>query len=76
MPKEKAVTHSPSPNATVVIKMRVSVADHEELAKLHEKLKTLFPSMTLADLFRESVHEGLPAVDRRYTGALAGAAQK
>lgn len=60
--------------AETVSKIKLFESDHSDAVKLHEKAQRILRALTLQEIIREAVREGLPAVIKRYTAAVEAAA--
>ena len=59
--------------ADVVTSMKLYASDHKLVVDLKEKVSDVIRGITMQELLREAVHEGLPQVAARYTAAITAA---
>lgn len=56
-----------------VAKVRLYQADHEEANRILDMVKPMIRTMTLQEILREAVQNGLPAVADKYKAVIAAA---
>lgn len=66
LPTEQTTTET-------VSRLKLYTDDHDEAVELQKQVQPIFRQLTLQEIIREAVHEGLPAVIKRYTAAVAAA---
>lgn len=73
MPRMVTPELEPSLTTETVSRMKLYADDHALALKTQEQASALFRQITLQEILREAVHEGLPLVVKRYKAAVDAA---
>lgn len=55
------------------LRIKVFEEDHEDAGKVQTLAQNIMRTITLNEIIREAIHEGLPAVRRKYEAMVAAA---